>query len=116
MMNGELSLKGASRMSDGKQAALDFIQAQIQELDALFLRASKDLNTIAGAERVAKWKVRLVPLLAQHVGQEEAKRFADIQTGPSFTNDLLEELGDNVEVYREFLTALADRVRQSPHA
>jgi len=103
-------------MSDGKPAALDLIQAQIKELDELFLRASKDLNTVAGAERVAKWKVRLVPLLAQHVGQEEAKRFADIKTGPSFTNDLLEELGDDVEVYREFLVSLAERVKQSPRS
>ncbi len=101
-------------MSDGKQAALDFIQAQIKELDELFLRATKDLNTVAGAERVAKWKVRLVPLLAQHVGQQEAKRFADIKTGPSFTNDLLEELGDDVEVYREFLVALAEQIKKTP--
>jgi hypothetical protein len=103
-------------MSDGKQAALDLIQAQIKELDELFLRASKDLNTIAGAERVAKWKVRLVPLLAQQVGQQEAKRFADLKPGPSFSNDLLEELGDEVEVYRDFLTALAEQVKQSPSA
>lgn len=100
-------------MSDQVKAALDFIQAQIKELDALFMQASKDLNTVAGAERVAKWKERLVPLLAKHVGQQEAKRFAEIQTGPSFTNDLLEELGDNVEVYRDFLAALAERMKQS---
>jgi hypothetical protein len=28
----------------------------------------------------------------------------------------LEELGDNVEVYRDFLTALAERVKQLPHS
>lgn len=100
-------------MSDGKQGALDFIQAQIKELDELFLRATKDLNTVAGAERVAKWQVRLVPLLAQYVGPQEAKRFADIKIGPSFTNDLLEELGDNVEVYREFLVSLAEQIKKT---
>lgn len=103
-------------MADKINPALDFIQAQIKELDELFLRATKDLNTVAGAERVAKWQVRLVPLLAQHVGQQEAKRFADIKIGPSFTNDLLEELGDNVEVYREFLVSLAERVKRLPHS
>ncbi|MBM4124736.1 MAG: hypothetical protein FJ246_07270 [Nitrospira sp.] len=100
-------------MTDGKQAALDFLQAQVKELDALLAQATKDLNTVAGAERVAKWKVRVVPLLAQQVGQEEARRFADIKTGPSFTNDLLEELGDDVEVYREFLMGLAEQIKKA---
>lgn len=100
-------------MTDGKQAALDFLQAQVKELDALLAQATKDLNTVAGAERVAKWKVRVVPLLAQRVGQEEARRFADIKTSPSFTNDLLEELGDDVEVYREFLMGLAEQIKKA---
>lgn len=101
-------------MADKINPALDFIQAQIKELDALLLQATKDLNTVAGAERVGKWKARLVPLLAQQVGQQEAKRFAEIKTGPSFTNDLLEELGDDVEVYREFLAALAEQIKKAP--
>jgi hypothetical protein len=90
--------------------ALVMIQQQLKELDLIFAQASKDLNTVAASERVAKWKAKTVPLIAQHVGASDAQRFAETKPGPSFTNDLLEELGDEVELYRDRLTALAARL------
>jgi hypothetical protein len=92
------------------QAALAMIERQIQELDALFKEASADINTVRGSERVAAWKIRTVPLLAQHVGQREAQQFVMTKPGPSFTRDLEEELSDEVDLYRSFLTALAKRL------
>jgi hypothetical protein len=92
--------------------ALGMIERQLAELEAILRRAEQDLNTVAGVERLAKWKAKTVPLLAQSVGPQEAQRFATTQPGPSFTSDLLEELGDEVEVYRTFLLALAGRLKQ----
>lgn len=94
-------------MSHSGRAALEMIERQIKELDTIVSSASTDLNTVAAKERIAKWKVRTVPLLAQHVGEAEAKRFWKTDPGPSFTNDLLEELTDEAETYRNFLTAMA---------
>lgn len=99
-------------MSDRIKSALDVIERQIKELDAIVKQGAEDLNTVAATERMAKWKLRTVPLLTEHVGPNEAKRFADTHPGPSFTNDLLEELNDDAEVYRNFLVALAAEVKK----
>jgi hypothetical protein len=93
-------------MTDQK-SALEMLERQIQELDALFKEASEDLNTVRGSERIAAWKKRTVPLLAQHIGQKQAQQFTMTKPGPSFTRDLAEELSDEVDLYRSFLTALA---------
>lgn len=92
-------------------AALEMLERQVQELDAVFKEASKDINTVRGSERVAAWKKRTVPLLAQHVGQKQAQLFAMTKPGPSFTRDLDEELSDEVDLYRDFLTTLAKRLK-----
>lgn len=94
-------------MSDLVKSALDVIERQVKELDDILAQANRDLNTAAGKERVGNWKARTVPLLSQWLSPKEAQRFSDTTPGPSFTNDLLEELSDEVEVYRNCLTALA---------
>jgi len=99
-------------MTDPVRQALDMIQQQIQALDAVLERAKTDLNTVAAGERLVKWKHDVIPLMARHLGQKEAQRFAGTKPGPSFSNDLLEELGDDVELYREYLAALAERVKK----
>ena len=96
-----------------ENAAVKMIEGQIQELDAVFKEASKDINTVRGSERVAAWKKRTMPLLAQHVGQKQAQLFALTKPGPSFTRDLDEELSDEVELYRNFLTTLAQKLKTS---
>ncbi len=103
-------------MSQSVKAALDMLEQQVKELDVLFAQAGSDLNTVAGVERVAKWKTRTTPLIAQHLGPKEAQRFANTRQGPSFTNDLLEELSDEVDVYRSVLTAMVKelKIRSGP--
>jgi hypothetical protein len=73
----------------------------------------EDLNTVAGTERVAKWKGRTVALLTEVVGQTEGQKFGAIQPGPSFTNDLVEEFSDLIDCYRAPLAALAKRLAQA---
>jgi hypothetical protein len=100
-------------MPDSKSVAIETIRRQINELDEIFKQASGDLNTVAGSERIAKWKRRTIPLLAENVGPEDARRFSATDPGPSFSNDLLEELGDEVEAYRNFLTTLLKQVTEA---
>lgn len=92
---------------------LTTIRQQIAELDALTRQTCQDLNTVAGTERVAKWKSRTVALITSAVGQEDGQAFAHIQPGPFFTNDLLEEFTDLVECYRTPLVRLADKLARS---
>lgn len=100
-------------MTQDYARGLAVVQQQIAELDALMKQTTQDLNTVAGSERVAKWKVKTAALLTDTVGQEEGRKFAGVQPGPSFTNDLLEEFTDLVDCYRNPLTALA---KQLAHA
>jgi len=92
---------------------LAVVQQQIAELDALLKQTTQDLNTVAGSERVAKWRIKTAALLTDAVGQEAGKKFAGIQPGPSFTNDLLEEFTDLVDCYRTPLTTLATQLAQA---
>ena len=92
---------------------LTTIRQQIAELDALAQQTCQDLNTVAGTERVAKWKSRTIALLTATIGDVDGHTFARIQPGPSFTNDLLEEFTDLVECYRTPLVRLLDKLARS---
>ncbi|MBX3348297.1 MAG: hypothetical protein KF747_06080 [Nitrospira sp.] len=92
---------------------LTAIRQQIAELDALAQQTCQDLNTVAGTERVAKWKSCTMALLTATVGDADGHAFARIQPGPSFTNDLLEEFTDLVECYRTPLVRLLDKLARS---
>jgi len=96
------------------QARVELIQRQLQELDAFLVQAHKDLNTVAGGERVKKWKAKAIALFAAELGPDVAQRLASTAPGPSFTSDLLEELSDEIEVYRSFLLKLVEEVKRAP--
>jgi hypothetical protein len=101
-------------MSQDVSKGLAVIQQQIKELDALAKQTLQDLNTVAGTERVAKWKARTATLITEVVGQQEGQKFAGIHPGPSFTNDMVEEFTDLIDSYRTPLAALAKQLAQTP--
>ena len=102
-------------MSPDNSKGLAVVQQQIDELETLKKQTLEDLNTVAGAERITKWKARTVTLITDTVGPLEGQAIARIQPGPSFTNDLVEEFTDLVECYRSPLMILAKRLaRISP--
>jgi hypothetical protein len=100
-------------MTDRPTTALEVIQLQIKDLDDIVKQATVGLNVVAGAEQIAKWKTRTRELLAQHLGKQEATRFSATNPGPSFSNDLLEELNDEAETYRNFLVTLSEHTKKS---
>jgi len=97
-----------------RSPALDLLDRQIQELDKIYRQAAQDLNTVRGHERLKAWKNSTVTLLTTHLGEAEARKLAALTPGPSFTNDLLEELSDAIEPYRNFLVALAAKLKKAP--
>src|SRR5581483_11245782 len=94
-----------------KTAALAAIQAQIAALDGILKNCSIELNFVRAKERMLKWQQAAVPVLAEHVGPVEAKRFGAVRPGPAFTNDLMEEVSDEAETYRNALEKLAKAIR-----
>ena len=103
-------------MSPDMSKGLAMVRQQIDELGTLEKQTLQDLNTVAGAERLAKWKVRTVALLSNTIGHLEGQAFARIQPGPAFTNDFVEEFMDLVECYRSPLVILAKRLSRIPPA
>jgi len=100
-------------MTNQSGAALFMLQKQLKELDAIFQETMETLNTVAGAERVAKWKARTSALITESLGQQEGQRFAALQPGPSFTNDLVEEFTDLIDYFKTPLTDLAKQLAQA---
>lgn len=93
---------------------LTVVRQQLDELGTLEKQTLQDLNTVAGAERIAKWKTRTVALITNAVGDREGHTFANVHPGPSFTHDLIEEFTDLVECYRTPLMRLAKQLSQAP--
>jgi len=98
-------------------AARSMLQKQLKELDQIFQETMETLNTVAGTERVAKWKARTIALITESLGQKEGQRFAALQPGPSFTNDLVEEFTDLIDYFRIPLADLTKQLTQgTPHS
>lgn len=97
--------------------ALMVIQQQLTELDSIYLDTMEmSLNTVSGTERVAKWRVRTIALLAESVGEKASQEFARLQPGMVFTNDLVEEFTDLVDCFRVPLKALGQQIAQTGQA
>jgi hypothetical protein len=47
---------------------LAMVRQQIDELESLEKQTLQDLNTVAGTERIAKWKARTVALVTNTLG------------------------------------------------
>lgn len=101
-------------MPENFTRGLAVVQQQIKELDALARQTLEDLNTVAGTERIVKWKAKTVALLTEAVGQQEGQKFAGVHPGPSFTNDMVEEFTDLIDSYRTPLTSLAKQLAEAP--
>ena len=100
-------------MTNQSGAAGNMLQKQLKELDQIFQETMETLNTTSGAERVAKWKARTSALITEFLGQKEGQKFASLQPGPSFTNDLVEEFTDLIDHFRTPLADLAKQLAQT---
>jgi len=104
---------GSPLMTNQSGAACSMLQKQLKELDEIFQETMETLNTVAGAERVAKWKARTSALITESLGQTEGQKFTALQPGPSFTNDLVEEFTDLIDYFRTPLADLAKRLAEA---
>lgn len=100
-------------MSNQSDTARDVLQKQLKELDQIFQDTMQTLNIASGTERVAKWKTRTSVLITESLGQKEGQKFAALQPGPAFTNDLVEEFTDLIDYFRAPLADLAKQQAQA---
>ena len=95
----------------GKGVAV--IQQQLKELDDIVQDTMSTLNIVSGTERISKWRAKTAALLSESVGQKAGQDFANIQPGPSFTNDMVEEFTDLVDCFRTPLVTLSKSLSRS---
>jgi len=100
-------------MTNQPSAASDMLQKQLKELNQIFQDTMQTLNIASGTERVAKWRTNTIALITEFLGQKEGQKFAALQPGPAFTNDLSEEFTDLVDYFRAPLADLAKRQAQA---
>ena len=100
-------------MMQDTQKAVAVIQQRLKELEGIYQEAMDTLNTVAGMERVAKWRVKTIQALTESVGEKAGQDFARVQPGPSFSNDLVEEFTDFIDCFRAPLTALLKSLGQA---
>ena len=101
-------------MTNQSEATRDMIQRQLKDLDQIFQETMETLNTVSGAERVAKWKARTSALITESLGQKEGQKFAALQPGPSFSNDLVEEFTDLIDYFRNSTDRFGHTTRSKP--
>lgn len=99
-------------MTEREQAAVDFIQQQIQSLDIIHQEALNALNAVQGNERLQKWKKQIVAAITEHISEEQGKRLSKDWLETSYVaGDLFDELSDDVEMCRRHLKRLAKEVQ-----
>lgn len=97
-------------MSD-QQRAWPILDQLNKELGAILQQALDDLNTVAGKERLEKWRLATLAVLKQQAGDRIAKQFELTKPSPSFTHDLVEEFEEEVDTYRTALDRAAKALR-----
>ena len=99
-------------MNERDQTAFDYIQKQLQDLEAIHQKALDALNAVQGKDRLLNWKKEVVEGIAEMVSQEHGKRFSKdwIETS-YFVGDLFDELSDEVEMCRRHLKKLAKEIQ-----
>lgn len=105
-----MSAEGGKTVTD-QHATLQAIARQASELESISQWVSQELNTVAGGERLGKWKIATTEVLRRHAGNRIAGQFAKAKPGLSFTNDLVEEFQEEVETYRTALSAAVKAVQ-----
>ena len=99
-------------MTEREQSALDFLHQQIQSLDIIHQEALNALNAVQGNERLQKWKKQVVLAVAEHISQEQGRRFSKDWLETSYVaGDLFDELSDDVEMCRRHLKKLAKEIQ-----
>ena len=99
-------------MTEREQAALDFIQQQIQSVDIIHQEALNALNAVQGNERLQKWKKQVVAAITEHISEEQGKRLSKDWLETSYVaGDLFDELSDDVEMCRRHLKRLLKEIQ-----
>ncbi len=95
-------------MTEREQAAVDFIQMKLKELEEIHAKALNALNAVQGRDQVVKWKKEALGELQGKISEAHSKQLAKDWLETSYiVGDLFDELSDDVDMCRRHLKRLA---------
>ena len=99
-------------MTEREQAALEFLEHQLQGMEVIHKQAMDSLNAVLGKEHLQKWKKQVLTVLAEKVTPEHAKQLSkDWLETVFFAGDLFDELSDDVDMCRRHLKKLVKEIQ-----
>ena len=104
--------QGKFTMTQQEQAAIEFIEQKLQEVENIHKQALNALNAVLGKEHLQKWKKQVIGVIAEKIGPDCAKQLSkDWLETSYFVGDLFDELSDEVEMCRRHLKKLTKEIR-----
>ena len=94
-------------MTEREQAAVDFIQLKVKELEEIHEKALDALNAVQGRDQVVKWKKEALDALRGKISEAHARQLSKDWLETSYiVGDLFDELSDDVDMCRRHLKKL----------
>ena len=94
---------------------IHIIDVQMNELDHIVTNAENDNDFDAAKERLKRWKTRTVRVLTEQVDPSEGQKLEERRRGiVSYPDNPLRNLSNEADIYRGFLQALKDELKEHP--
>ena len=86
-------------MSDRKQAALEFLKKQLNDLEIIQPRALETTNAILAKERFHKWKLFVIGAVTEKLGPTYGQRLQTDWIDTAYAGgDMYDEIADDIEM------------------
>ena len=93
---------------------IHIVDVQMYELDHIVTTSENDNDFEAAEERLRRWKSRTVRIIAEQVGPSEGQNLEERRSSVSYIGNPLATLYKEADVYRGFLQALIEELKEHP--
>ena len=102
------------RPMDQVEQKIHILDVQMNKLDSIVTTAENDNDFDAAEERLRRWKGRTVKLISEEVGPNEGQMLEERSINVSYLGNPLATLNTEADVYRGFLQALIEELKEHP--
>jgi predicted nucleotide-binding protein len=97
-----------------KEQALAAVAQQLEAVKEIVRRTNKSGDTNLGFEQLRRWKENSVQVLSESVSETESQKLRSKRLGSFTMGQPLQNLNEEVKMYRAFLVALLEDIEASP--
>ena len=95
---------------------IHLLDVQMNELDHIVSTAENDNDFDAAEERLSRWKTRTARLISQHIDPNEGRKLEEKRKNVRSLVDLHSNIVSEAAMYRAFVQALLEEIREHPDA